>query len=278
MKSFKFLGIPYADAPARWTYPTAYSGPNALDATKFGATCVQPDVTGTSEDCLFLNIWTPIIPQSGASRKETLKPVMFWIHGGGFLGGTGADPTFDGGNMASRGDVVLVTINYRLSTIGFLSLDDGKTNGNFGLADQIMALDWVRENIAGFGGDPDRITIAGQSAGASSVRVLLGSPKAIGKFAAAVPMSNPAGADPAGEYALYYTLSQAQEIVTNPILQATGCTDSDALDCLKKIDAQTLVDLPIPEDARYVVYVVGWLLFLYAYASAPDFRSWTVLS
>lgn len=234
--------------------------------------------TGTSEDCLFLNIWTPVIPQSGVSMKEFLKPVIFWIHGGGFLIGTGADPNFDGGNMASRGDVVLVTINYRLSTLGFLSMDDGETNGNFGLADQIMALDWVRENIAGFGGDPDRITIAGQSAGASSVRVLLGSPQAIGKYAAAVPMSNPAGADPTSEYALYLTLSQAQEIVTNPILQATGCTGSDPLDCLKKIDAQTLMELPLLVQARFVVYAVNWLLLPYAYPYTLDFLSWTALS
>ena len=76
---------------------------------------------------------------------------MFWIHGGAFTGGTGADPTFDGGPMASRGDVVLVTTNYRLSTIGFLALDDGKTNGNYGIADIIAALDWVNKNIAAFG-------------------------------------------------------------------------------------------------------------------------------
>lgn len=268
MKSFKFLGIPYADAPARWTYPTAYSGPTTLDATKFGAACVQTGATGTSEDCLFLNIWTPTIPQSGASRKESLKPVMFWIHGGAFTGGTGADSTFDGGNMASRGDIILVTINYRLSTIGFLAMDDGETNGNFGIADQIMALDWVRENIAGFGGDPDRITIFGQSAGAGSVRALLGSPKAIGKFAAAVPMSNLAGSGYAMTYSLYYTLSQAQEIVTNPILQATGCTGSDTLDCLKSIDAQTLVDLP--EVARFVKSVMNGLPLPYAYISVDS--------
>ena len=87
---------------------------------------------------------------------------MFWIHGGAFTGGEGSDPTFDGSALTSRGDVVLVTINYRLSTLGFLALADGKTNGNFGIADTIAALDWVREHIAAFGGDKDRITVFGQ--------------------------------------------------------------------------------------------------------------------
>ena len=110
--------------------------------------------------------------------------------------------------MASRGDVVVVTINYRLSTLGFLALEDGQTNGNFGLADQVAALDWVRQYITAFGGDPNRITIFGQSAGAGSVRALLGSPQAIGKFAAAIPMSNLAGSDYATTYSLYYTIPE----------------------------------------------------------------------
>lgn len=88
--------------------------------------------------------------------------MLFWIHGGAFTGGTGNDPTFDGANIASRGDVVMVAINYRLSTLGFLALDDGVTKGNFGIADQINALDWVQNNIKDFGGDPKRVTIVGQ--------------------------------------------------------------------------------------------------------------------
>ena len=250
LKTFKFFGIPYANAPPRWTYPKAYTGPSTIDATKFGASCIQPGTTGTSEDCLFLNIWTPFVPSSVLPAKSSLKPVMFWIHGGAFTSGMGSDTTFEGSNMASRGDVVLVTINYRLSTLGFLALDDGKTNGNFGIADQIAALDWVRAHITAFGGDPDRITILGQSAGAGSVRALLGSPKAIGKFAAAIPMSNLAGSGYATPYSLYFTIEQEAQMFAQPILQATNCTGPNALACLKKVDGNTLVTLSTV--ARYV--------------------------
>lgn len=170
---------------------------------------------------------------------------MFWIHGGAFTSGTGSDTTFDGGNLASRGDVVVVTINYRLSTLGFLALADGKTNGNFGLADQITALSWVQEHIRAFGGDPDRVTIFGQSAGAASVRALLASPKAFGKFAAAIPMSNLAGSNYATTYSLYYTIPEEVSVVANAILSETRCSTAiDQLACLKGVEAQVLVDLP----------------------------------
>ncbi|CDO70485.1 hypothetical protein BN946_scf184569.g28 [Trametes cinnabarina] len=249
--SFRFYGIPYANPPARWEYPTAYTGNTTIDARSFGSQCVQAGSTSGSEDCLFLNIWTPFIP--GPNSRAPLKAVMFWIHGGAFTGGTGSDPTFDGGSLASRGDVVVVTINYRLSTLGFLALDDGKTNGNFGIADQIIALEWVREHIAAFGGDKDRITIFGQSAGAASVRALMGSPKAIGKYAAAVPMSNLAGANYATTYSLYYTIPQEVSLIANPILAAVGCntTGSGVLDCMRAVDAHTLVNLPTV--ARFLV-------------------------
>lgn len=244
-RSFRFQGIPFADPPARWTYPTAYTGSKTIDATKFGSECVQSGATSASEDCLFLNVWTPFVPGSKSVPRSHLKAVMFWIHGGAFTGGTGADSTFDGGPMASRGDVVLVTTNYRLSTLGFLALNDGKTNGNFGIADIIAALDWVNEHIAAFGGDPDRITIFGQSAGAGSVRALLQSPKAMGKYAAAIQMSNLAGLGYATTYSQYYTIEQEQALVANPILAATGCSNAtDARACLEAVDAQTLVTLP----------------------------------
>ncbi|KAI0631083.1 carboxylesterase from carbohydrate esterase [Trametes polyzona] len=249
--SFKFFGIPYANPPARFQYPTAYTGNKTIDARNFRSQCIQAGSTSGSEDCLFLNIWTPFIPSPGS--RTPLKAVMFWIHGGAFTGGTGSDSTFDGSSLASRGDVVLVTINYRLSTLGFLALDDGKTNGNFGIADQVAALDWVREHIAAFGGDKDRITIFGQSAGAASVRALMGSPKAIGKYAAAVPMSNLAGANYATTYSLYYTIPQEVSLVANPILASVGCneTDIDTLSCLRAVDPHRLVNLPTV--ARFLV-------------------------
>lgn len=148
--------------------------------------------------------------------------------------------------MASRGDVIVVTINYRLSTLGFLALEDGTTNGNFGLADQVAALDWVRAYIAAFGGDPDRITIFGQSAGAGSVGTLLGSPQAIGKFAAAIVMSDPATTSCLTGYTTFCTIPEEVVAVVDPILEEIGCNATDAagaLSCLKAYDAYELVSL-----------------------------------
>jgi carboxylesterase type B len=133
---------------------------------------------------------------------------MFWIHGGAFTSGTGNDPTMDGANIVSRGDVVLVTINYRLGSFGFLALDDGVTKGNYGFADQINALDWVRRNIQDFGGDPNRITVFGQSAGAGSVRAMLASPEAEGKFKGAIPQSNLGGGGYGTTYSQYLTIER----------------------------------------------------------------------
>ncbi|CAL1710040.1 unnamed protein product [Somion occarium] len=251
LRSFRFLGIPYADKPERFTYSSKFTGGNSINATQFGPPCVQTGNPQSSEDCLFLNVFTPILPQ-GNITKSLLKPVMFWIHGGAFTGGEGSDPTFDGGSLVSRGDVVVVTINYRLSSLGFLALNDGKTNGNFGLADQITALDWVREHISAFGGDPDRITIFGQSAGAASVRALMASPKAIGKFAAAIPMSNLAGSNFAATYSNYFTIPEEVSLAVNPILNETGCaTANDQLACLRAFDAHALVNLP--DTAKFLV-------------------------
>jgi hypothetical protein len=210
-KSFRFLGIPYADKPERWTYSSQYSRKGqTIQATGYGSQCAQGG--SGSEDCLFLNIQTPYIPKAG-SRKN-LRPVMFWIHGGGFTGGTGADPLTDGGNLASKEDLVVVSINYRLSTLGFLAIPGTNITGNFGIADQIVALDWVRANIVSFGGDPKQITIIGGSAGAGSVRAFLGSPKAIGKYQGAVTVSNLGGGVTLGlkgdygtTYSTYYTVS-----------------------------------------------------------------------
>ncbi|PCH35219.1 carboxylesterase from carbohydrate esterase [Wolfiporia cocos MD-104 SS10] len=251
-RSFRFEGIPYADQPERFTYPTAWTGSTTLNATEYGSICVQAngDYVSGSEDCLFLNIYTPYIPLNGATATtEQLKPVLFWIHGGAFTGGAGSE--YDGGSMVSRGDVVVVTINYRLSTLGFLALEDGVTNGNFGLADQIAALNWVREYISAFGGDVNRITIFGQSAGAASVRALLGSPQAIGKYAAALPMSNLAGSDYATTYSLYYTIPEEVSTVVEPILEETGCDLADALECLRAYNAYELVNLETV--ARFIV-------------------------
>ncbi|KAK7710132.1 hypothetical protein SLS57_008471 [Botryosphaeria dothidea] len=253
--SFRFEGLRYALRPERFTYSSLYEGFGNVSALSPGAQCVQSGCNSStcSEDCLFLNVWSPYLPKDSSSTpKQKLKPVMFWIHGGAFTGGTGNDPTFDGGNLASRGDIVVVAINYRLSTLGFLALDDGELNGNYGLADQIIALDWVQAHIKDFGGDPERVTIFGQSAGAASVRALLASPKAIGKYHAAIPQSNLAGSSYATTYSQYYTIEQEVAVAANSILNETGCADaSDRVQCLRDYDAFELVGLT--DVARYLV-------------------------
>ncbi|KAJ5774340.1 hypothetical protein N7457_009236 [Penicillium paradoxum] len=249
--SFRFLGIRYADQPQRWDYSQLYRGSGTkVSALDYGSDCIQ-GTTG-SEDCLFLNVWTTYLPKHTTIEKSNLKPVMLWIHGGAFLSGTGSDPTSDGGNLASRGDVVVVTINYRLGTLGYLALNDGKTNGNYGLADQTTALEWVRRNIQDFGGDPDRVTIFGQSAGAASVRALLASPKARGNFAGAIMHSNLGGLAYGTTYSKYYTIDQEMEVVGRGILDETNCTHAvSPVECLRLLPASTIANLADP--ARYLV-------------------------
>ena len=136
-----------------------------------------------SEDCLYLNVWTPGLSGS--------RPVMVWIHGGAFTIGSGSEEYYDGANLAARGDVVIVTINYRLGAFGFINLPAlGETN--FGMRDQIAALKWVQANIANFGGDPANVTIFGESAGGMSVGSLMASPEAAGLFHKAIPQSGAA--------------------------------------------------------------------------------------
>ena len=163
------------------------------DATRFGAACFQPKPRAASiyadppaqmsEDCLFLNIWTPV----GARNT----PVMVWIHGGSLTGGASSETMYDGAALAKRG-IVVVSINYRLGALGYLALPElsaespEHVSGNYGLLDQIEALRWVKRNIAAFGGDPNRVTAAGESAGGLSVLYLLASPLARGLFQKAI--------------------------------------------------------------------------------------------
>jgi len=119
--------------------------------------------------------------------------VHFWIYGGGFTGGSGASAGSDGGQLASREDIVVVEINYRLTTLGFLATPGTNITGNYGISDQVMGLEWTIQNITAFGGDPNMVVVNSESAGAGSVRTLLGSPKAIGKFRGSIAMSNLGG-------------------------------------------------------------------------------------
>ena len=272
--SFRFLGVRYAKQPQRFTYSTLFKGSGeAASALDYGSQCAQGSNSG-SEDCHFLNVWTPYLPNpNSAPSKKNLRPVGFWIHGGGFTGGTANDATFDGANIVSRGDMVMVAINYRLSTLGFLALKDGKTNGNFGIADQITALEWVRANIQNFGGDPDRITIFGQSAGAGSVRALIASPKAAGKFSSAILLSNLGGLGYGTSYSKYYTIDEEVSVAANSILAATNCTSAASqVDCLRALPASTLTALG---GARYIVvdgtYITSSERTLTPSCSCPSF-------
>jgi para-nitrobenzyl esterase len=201
--SVAFLGIPYAAPPVgdlRWKEPQpAVAWQGVRDGSHYGHRCVQfggfPDMRfqddGPSEDCLTLNIWTP------AKVKAGKLPVMVWVHGGGFVGGGSSEPRHDGRSLAHHG-VVIVTLNYRLGMLGFLTHPElamespHHTSGNYGLMDQAAAIAWVKANIAGFGGDPKNITVFGESAGSFSVSMLMASPlskdnlaKAIGESGAA---------------------------------------------------------------------------------------------
>src|SRR5262245_6396772 len=191
-----FRGIPFAAAPIGPRRFRAPSRPSArvdvLDATRFRAQALQNanalgmigfDEAPMDEDCLFLNVWTP-------STDGARRPVMVWIHGGAFVIGAGSQLLYDGAALARRGDVVIVTINYRLGVFGFLRQHPG--TGNEGLLDQIAALEWVRDEIAAFGGDPGNVTIFGESAGAMSVATLLTTPRARGLFHRAIVQSGAA--------------------------------------------------------------------------------------
>ncbi|MHC4470304.1 MAG: carboxylesterase/lipase family protein [Planctomycetota bacterium] len=188
-----FLGIPYAAPPVgplRWKPPApARPWTGARACTEFSPACPQRHYFGkTSEDCLYLNVWAP------AEEPAGKLPVMFWIHGGGFTIGAGSLPWYRGATLARRGAVV-VTINYRLGPLGFLghpllSKESGRgVSGNYGLLDQVAALRWVRRNIAAFGGDPENVTIFGESAGSVSVSCLMVCPQAKGLFHRAIAQS-----------------------------------------------------------------------------------------
>jgi para-nitrobenzyl esterase len=206
-----FKGIPYAAPPVgslRFrppAKPASWSG--VRDATRFGARAMQNDMAFNlapavravfadppaqpmSEDCLFLNVWTPAVDDGGD------RPVMVWLHGGAFISGSGASPWYDGTNLARKGNVVVVTLNHRLGAFGFSYLaelggGDFAASGNAGMLDIVAALEWVRDNIAKFGGDPDNVTIFGESGGGAKSCMLMAMPAARGLFHKAIVQSGP---------------------------------------------------------------------------------------
>lgn len=197
-----FKGVPYALPPTgwrRWRPPAEMPvWTQTREARQFGAACHQPIARGESiyasddalvmsEDCLFLNLWTPHSAQKA--------PVLVWIHGGALTTGASHEAMYDGARMAAEQGMVVISINYRLGVLGYLAHPElssesrRKISGNYGLMDQIAALKWVKDNVSAFGGDPDNVTIAGESAGALSVMYLMASPEARGLFHKAIAQS-----------------------------------------------------------------------------------------
>jgi para-nitrobenzyl esterase len=233
-----YRGVPYAAAPTgarRWRAPQAPAAWRGVrDATAFAPICPQPETPFTagkvSEDCLYLNVSTPSVrPQDGQRR-----PVLVWFHGGGYVLGAGSD--YDPARLAAAGTVV-VTVNYRLGALGFLAhpaLADhpGGPAGNYGLMDQQAALRWVRDNIARFGGDPRKVTIAGQSAGGLAVLEHLIAPGSRGLFSRAIVES--------GAVALTQQPLAAAERDGEALAAKAGCPDQSAA-CLRGLPASALV-------------------------------------
>jgi para-nitrobenzyl esterase len=247
-----FLGIPYGAPPVgakRWTPPSpAAAWPTTLDATQFGAACPQMNTAGTAydttskEDCLFLNVWAP------ETAPAQPIPVMVWFHGGAFVfgsGGTTASHAYDGEELVKAGNVVVVTVNYRLASIGFLAhpalTAEAKAAStaptNFGILDQRLALQWVQDNIAAFGGDKNNVTVFGESAGGVSVAIHLISEASQPLFHRGIIESG---------MCLMQTTTLAQaEAIGQRYATGVGCTNAaDALTCLRNLPVEQVITGP----------------------------------
>ncbi len=251
-----FKNIPFAQPPVgalRWREPLpAKAWTGVRDATAFGPMCNQNDNQQLphSEDCLQLNVWTPTWP------VRSSVPVMVWIHGGGNTAGSGMEALFNGEVLARHG-VVVVNVNYRLGVFGFFAHPQLRKEsphhaaGNYGLADQIMALHWVRDNIARFGGNPGNVTIFGESAGASDVNALIASPLSKGLFVRVTAQSGPVGAQ----------LSLAESEKRGVDLAARlGFTGEDALAKLRALPDTELMAKAAQGGPGLGINVDGWVL------------------
>uniref|UniRef100_A0A672YNB8 Carboxylic ester hydrolase n=1 Tax=Sphaeramia orbicularis TaxID=375764 RepID=A0A672YNB8_9TELE len=232
-----FKGIPFADVPGKWEKPKPHPGwSGVLKATTYRERCLQVTLLQTktqgSEDCLYLNIFVP-----QGRKLSTNLPVMVYLFGGAFLLGASndvailGDSLYDGKEMADRGGVIIVTVNYRVGTLGFLSTGDTRMPGNYGLWDQHFAISWVRRNIHSFGGNPDNITIFGQSAGAASVSYQMVSPYSSRLFRRAITQC--------GVSLSPWALQKNPMALTKKIARKVGCSrtnEDDMLACLKISD------------------------------------------
>jgi para-nitrobenzyl esterase len=256
-----FFGIPYAAAPVgelRWKGPKpAEPWSSVRDATARGPLCPQLNAlgggvaTGTSEDCLTLNVWTP-------SAVKAKAPVMVWIHGGAFTLGSGGEPTYDGRALSEASGHVIVTLNYRLGPLGFLAHaaldaeDPGHASGNYGLEDQRAALQWIQANIAAFGGDPGNVTLFGNSAGGISVCQHLVSPGSDGLYHRAILESGPCLAF------ILFTQARA-EAQAEALAQAVGCADAaTTAKCLRGKPADAILTALPPNAGLISSGGVNW--------------------
>lgn len=242
---FAFLGIPYAAAPVgklRFRPPQPHAPWSTLrSAAKYGSICPQVSANGVTgnEDCLFLNVFTPADAIGDGTAR---RPVMVWIHGGGYGADAGSDPLYDPSVIVKATDMIVVTLNYRLGALGFLAYpalsdeDPSGRSGNYGIEDQQAALAWVRHNIAAFGGDPDNVTVFGESAGGNSVLVNLASPTAAGLFRRAIAESPLYGS-------ALLTLSQAAALWGEEVSKAVNCplSGAEGAACLRAVPVRKLV-------------------------------------
>ncbi len=265
-----FKGIPYSAPPVgelRWRAPQPVTPwPGIRAATGYAPHCAQTPSTfmvigpgPASEDCLYLNVWTP---EPDAAQR---RAVMVWIHGGGFMQGSGHAPATDGTALAREG-VVLVTLNYRLNIFGFLAHpalagDDPATpSANFGLQDAVAALRWVRRNIAAFGGDPDNVTIFGESAGADIVNYLMVMPAATGLFQRAISQSASLGVTPDAHLTRRMGFKPSGYAQGEDFVRRTGIAPGpDQATALRALDARALLALLKPSDRLTPVIDGAWL-------------------
>jgi para-nitrobenzyl esterase len=278
-------GIPYAappvgdlrfrvpEPPGRWT--------EVADATSFGPACPQPSFPNVpldlgapqGEDCLSLNIWA-----SSDTAPGDGKPVLVWLHGGAYILGSSGQPLYDGRRLAGGGDVVVVSVNYRLGALGFLDLSSFDTarrrfDSNIGLHDVLAALRWVRDNVAAFGGDPHKVTLFGESAGAGIVTTLLAVPAAEGLFAGAIAESSPATS--------VYDRARGQRVAVS-FLDKLGIAPSDAgsladvpIAAILAASQELFDEVPVrnPGTLAFVPIVDGDLLHDYPVKLAREGRS-----